>query len=503
MNDLIYDTIRADGRKKAAGGQTVIECIASCDKEIKKILGVSCECVSAAAEALSGEAKISGSVNFKAVYLSVENTLESFDYFVDFTQSVEGDVLPGMKTETNVSILDIETQASNATRIKMSAVADIMVETFISEEVKLLTGAGEDCLKRTKNVTMERRASHGEGTFDISEEFEASCGVAKVLITDISAIICDYKCGIDNVLVGGEAAVNMVYAGAAGEIITKSFIMPFSEEVAIPGAFAGQKACGDVKVAGMNVVIGEGEASKIVKVELKLKISAETYEESDAVLICDLYSPCCELETTMGKKTMTRFCQSKFMEEKINATASLDVEMAGIKDIIATGASRNNIAAVIPKEGAVVVEGVVCGAVIYEDAEGEINSVQVELPYSLEMKADVNEKSIVKGKGIVSNIYARARREREIEAIAELKFSVEIFECDELVYIQEVKEGEVRQVNQCALSMYITSKGETMWEVAKALGMRPEEILKQNPEISEPLAENSKLYVYRKLPADF
>ncbi|MBO6262987.1 MAG: hypothetical protein J6N93_01770, partial [Clostridia bacterium] len=59
-------------------------------------------------------------------------------------------------------------------------------------------------------------------------------------------------------------------------------------------------------------------------------------------------------------------------------------------------------------------------------------------------------------------------------------------------------EGEARPVNDSAISVYVPSVGDGLWEVSKNLGVDGDEIMKYNKDITFPLTGNERILIYRR-----
>ena len=59
--------------------------------------------------------------------------------------------------------------------------------------------------------------------------------------------------------------------------------------------------------------------------------------------------------------------------------------------------------------------------------------------------------------------------------------------------------GEEKERNDSALSLYIVSEGDEMWDVCKALTATPDDVLAQNPSLSLPLAPGDRVVYFRTL----
>lgn len=499
-----FDNIKTDGKKTITKKEISVGCNISPQEQkgIKKILGVEGSARITNNETLVDEIKLNGLVNFKVLYLDSENEMRSLDYIAEFTDSVsQQGVSLQSKISALASVKDISVSATD-NQIKLMALTEIVIDELFSEEINALVGVSDNCLKRVKEIRVQNLTGSGTGSFEIAEEFETNTNIEKVLLFDSAAVVTDVKCGIDSVLVSGEVITDIIYKGATG-IITKCFSMPFSEEVTVNGAFAGQKVSVRAEITDSKIILSGNETNNLIKAQVQLKISANAYEDKQIEVISDIYCAEKEIVKETVSKNTEYFTGCKFFDEKINGTAQLDVQMTAIKDIITTSASRSVLVNLIPGTDSVTAEGVVSAAVIYNDDNGEINSVQVELPYSIELRVEnLSLNGKIKGTAVLSNIYARAKRDKEIEAIAELKFCLEIFDSGCIEYISSIEEGEDKIPPKNAISVYLAEKGETMWDIAKALNMKPDEILKQNPDLKEPLENNMPVCIFRKISLD-
>ena len=48
-------------------------------------------------------------------------------------------------------------------------------------------------------------------------------------------------------------------------------------------------------------------------------------------------------------------------------------------------------------------------------------------------------------------------------------------------------------------SIFMTEKGEELWQVAKRLHCEPESLQKNNPDLQFPIKTGQKIYVYRQI----
>lgn len=118
---------------------------------------------------------------------------------------------------------------------------------------------------------------------------------------------------------------------------------------------------------------------------------------------------------------------------------------------------------------------------LYRDENG-LSSVSLEVPYSLPfLSENANATDDVSARGAVIKAQAKLKREREIEVTAELGFMTESVKRVDAEYIAEAEVGEKIEVNKSAVSVFVADEGDTLWDAAKALSARPDDIQSQTP----------------------
>ena len=58
--------------------------------------------------------------------------------------------------------------------------------------------------------------------------------------------------------------------------------------------------------------------------------------------------------------------------------------------------------------------------------------------------------------------------------------------------------GEAELESECAVSVYVPTAGDTLWDTAKKLGKTPEQVQAANPGLTFPLSGGERIVVYRK-----
>ncbi len=216
--------------------------------------------------------------------------------------------------------------------------------------------------------------------------------------------------------------------------------------------------------------------------------------------IVDLYSPTNALQ--VGKETVRFDKQNGVMrfEERISGSVAVDDGDEGIKNIISSVVTQNTLSNIVAMQDCILAEGILNTCVIYMSEGGNIKCIQVELPYSLQFdKEGVSAGDILCGSAIATDCSHKVKRDREVELTANIVLSICSKTPVENVVIKALEEGECLEVNSSAISVYLPSKGESIWQVAKTLGMSIESIMEQNPNLNDVMQGDERIVIYREV----
>ncbi len=122
------------------------------------------------------------------------------------------------------------------------------------------------------------------------------------------------------------------------------------------------------------------------------------------------------------------------------------------------------------------------------------------MPYSLQFdKEGVSAGDILCGSAIATDCSHKVKRDREVELTANIVLSICSKTPVENVVIKALEEENVLRSIQ-ALSAYISqAKGESIWQVAKTLGMSIESIMEQNPNLNDVMQGDERIVIYREV----
>lgn len=460
-------------------------------ENISKILSLAVDGKCVSATAYDGYAEIEGRVNFKLLYLNVESAPKGVDYNADFTVKIEGDFMPDTVLRCDVDVVEADVEADET--LKLSAVIDVSACGVTTSEIEALSDA-EKCFKTNSKVCLPSFVCSKAVAVPVEDEFQAG-DVNTVLLLDTACIVKKAEAGEGSVSVDALCFATVTYTDN-GQITSKTLEIPISEEIIADGAMPGDNVYADAFIKGGKIVLTGVANDNIVRFEADAVIKLHVFRCAETEVIADMFMLTNEITLEKDSISASFFMRENYFTERVSGTAMLSDNRAAARDIVAIPYSRCYTAKAETGEDGLTVEGVINADIIYNDENG-YNSVRAEIPFSIMIAGEFD--GTVKVKCAVEQISARVKRDREIEVNVLLGLAVYGYSTVSAEYVSSVTLGEEKEQNKSALSLYIASEGDDMWDVCKALTATPEEVLYQNPALETPFTGGEKIVFFRAL----
>ncbi len=241
------------------------------------------------------------------------------------------------------------------------------------------------------------------------------------------------------------------------------------------------------------VILTDDEAGGALEAEVTLVLT-ETFCEDAALTV--LTASCGEksvVEEVFKEKSVARFVARGTFRE--NLSGSVPVE-GTVKELFVRPGCRA-IADVTVEDGSVKVEGVAAFHVVYGTEEG-YRAERAELPFVFalpfaEARSGMTAEVGVKVADPVGNL-----RGKDVRITANVYLEVALFEKRSFRYLAEAAEGAPIPESDAGISVYFAEKGESLYAIAKNMGVLPSVLVKANPFLAEPIEENRKILVFRQ-----
>ncbi len=496
--NTVFKSVSSDYERTLDGKQIVMQCNFDTSSKggVSKVCALSGDVQITRTQVLSKQIKTSGRVSIKLVYLDAEGKLGNFDYISDFSEDINNDsVIADMPCIVRAFVVDMQSGVSG-NEIKVQTVVELAPSVVEINTLDILEDS-DNALALREDQQYQKYICAVDEEFEISDEYACGVRADDILYFDSKAIVG----GVDNsdgkMSVTGQIEVCLVYTGE-GVVSTKNLSIPFAQELAVRGD--DLSACISAKVKDSRLVIEGSDSDNVFKITVCVALQGFVMQSETVSAIVDIYSPTNALDVSSAEICFDRRDGMRRFEERISGSVGVENADESIKSILGCIVTQNNLSNLVAMDGAVLAEGVLNTSVVYENEDGACKCMQIELPYSLQFDCEeVSEASVLDGRSIAADCTYKVKRDREVEITADMIISVCIAEKVCNTVIKGVEEGDEIQCNSNAVSVYLPSKGESIWQVAKTLGMSIDGIKEQNPDLGALMNGDERIVIYREI----
>lgn len=497
----VFQTFKLDSQKRVCS-QAVVEArlLPPSGVAIASVLSEVSDCVASVSEVFTGEARYSGRVNFKVLFVDSDSHNHCLDYNADFSDKIAAEELTSSSKPIIIAkIIDTDTVSVSESEIKLACVVEITMIFSVCEPTAMLMNGGENVYTHDDRLEYNRLIAECGECFEVTDSLN-DVKASNLLLSQARIVVTRKTANLDSILVEGNIICDLVCETEGDMIMSYQRVTPFSREISAFGTRADYFV---FAVATLNTckaeIISDGEIFN-AKMDYTICIKAAVFMEDMCNPIVDAFCITNELLSAgqSVKVKRNKICPS--FNDRVEGSVTLDINMPIVDNILAVTSLKLNVTSAIARNGKITFEGVASGDVLYYSAEhNSKNSVAVELPFCITVSANVKEGDECAASGTVTNVTAKIRRGNEIDIKADITIDVSISENAVKYVITELKMGEERALPTGAFSIHIAKADETLWQVAKALSSTPENILLQNPELTLPLVGGERIICYRHL----
>ena len=462
------------------------------ENEVKKVLNLTAKSSIVASDFAGGTVSVSGKIFVSALYLSVDGSVEQANTVVEFVQ----------KQQTNFTLLDsfacdnvqIEYFTGSGTDILCSICHNLEVVGNFKYEVPAFEENENHLVLSKKTENVLSFVASAEDNFVFAEENESNIKNMNILNVNATSSLLSAVCLVDKVVVEGKVIAEIVYKDSDSiSTIQKEF--EYKQEIAANGTLPNMKAYAFVTVKNATITPEEKEDKTNLVCAFDVFAKCYVYDESVIEVVDDLFSLSHEVNLVEGfieTKNFKRMSQG--FDTILSSTNVADIE--NFDDVQTVFDPKFVVKQVTEEDGKAVVDGEIIAKALY--TAGSENCV-------LEIKTDTKfeiEKEAVESVGSIYVIVQvsgfKVKAGKELETTFKFEHQSEIETTASFNYVEKYDEVKEKNAEQGGIKVYITKQGETLFDVAKVLSVKPEIIASQN-EVLDIFESGEKIYVYSQV----
>lgn len=476
---------------KRVESQSVVECRFPQSSEITEVIAVYPQVSVTSCEVSSGRVNYSGKLILTIVYCDEGGKLCRMQKGAEFSHFADDDILAPAQNGVCTLVCEKTNVRREGSSFVISAIISADVKVYARAE-RTFISAAEGAFVKTETVGFTSVVTF-TGESEVEDDFDAD-SVVDVLIPCAKAVVLSSVCGTGEVETSGEIYLSL-FAMREQSPVCLERIIPFKCTVPCDDAHAGVRAATIVEITDLNVTANVNEDRGKCQINFVCNLSlsgwfADAHGEEAAV---DAFSDTNEVKLGYEVECMPRCVDVKVYTERVSGLAATKSKL---------GYDCKFLAAALPQAECAYnsetgcVEGAVNTVLIYEQG-GEIKSTEVNLPFAVTLNGVAEAGQKVIKDVAVCGVSVRLKAEGEAEAEATLKISACVCEESTVRYLNQIEEGEAVEVNDCAVSVFLPTAGDGLWDIAKKLKKSPSEVSACNAELEFPLTGKERIIVYR------
>ncbi len=501
MAEPTYENIKISVEKERVIDTIKAECRTDIESQnVKKILCVTPRVFGVSHRVKDSGIEYNGKIVFYTFYLDNENKVKKSECANEFLG-----VIKGVNSEENTSFKLVVTAGNgeyNLSGINVVLATSLTVTVTPCERVETKAFvSGEGIVTNNAEITTVKSFGVKTAVCPIEEEFEIPFAVLDVLSQKAEVIITASQSGVGCIIVDGEVCASMVLLqkNDKGDIIKEGKKFPFRIEIEHDDALPSAEATVLAQIKGLNtdVQVDEEGDKSVARISLSVEMQGEVFFQEEKTVADDLFCPAMHLD--IEKKEYSFYTPEKICaySERTKGRASLQELPAGSR-VIAVCDERVEIVSYTLKEQSVIVEGVLSMNVLFRDGENNVFCVKTQTPFEKTLANSDCVCDNLQIEGVAENSSARLISLSEIELDCVIRFTLRTRRKQTISVITAITEGEKREVNDSAISVYIPLANESLWSLSKRLCVCPDDLLATNKDLQFPLTGKERIVVYRQ-----
>ncbi len=488
-----YETYRYVGETCRLQSQSIVECRLP-GSEISGILAVHAKAVPVDCACSDGEVTYNGKVLLIIVYEDGERKICRAERGAEFFHKAENVAITPACFAKSVLTAENVTYRREGSGLYISVVVNAALTVYGSHQIEYLAG-GEDIVLQKGSMTVCRNICVS-GETESEDEFETDY-VGDILLHSENAVVNHVAANAGQIEVEGELNLNICVLKNDDSVCSYERLIPFRMQIPCDEAFGRVVAGAKVNVKSAYLTAGTDEEKGKSKVVLTYCLAADCFLsiKEEIGVVSDAFSTESELRLKRvndGGRYLTSHIKCT---ERISGVAALSPQPEG--EFVLQSAVLPRAEIICRKgERGMEAEGIAQAEILLVAADGSHRNATLSLPFLFPIEADGD---IVEADCVLCGLNVRRKKNGETEAEGTLKISLRVYEEREWEYVSEATEGEKYAENDSAFSVFLPKAGEDLWQVAKRLKREPAEVQKSNPELTFPVQEGEKIFIYRQI----
>ncbi len=485
MSKCHYETYRYTRELCRVENQSIVECRFP-GAEIVSVLAVQARVIESECTCADGEVKYNGKLWLGLVYEDGSGSICRAERGAEFFHKAAcADVSPACLAKGAFSTQNI-THRKDGASTYVTVLLNAEIQVYTQAEIGYLTGGDGVIVKQEKLPVVGVYTAKGET--EETDEFDVD-GVTDILMHEesVQLLSCTMRSG--EIELVGEICYDVCALQEKGGIVRYERILPL--KIALPCEEGSEEdgVKGALEIRRAEVSLNVNEEDGRAKISFLCVVNADCvgYQTALVSMGTDAFSPVQKLSLKRQKVAGRYASFQKTETRRVAGTASVSFAEEGWSLVCAF------LPSVEISQSGEVLEGVLEAQALLKNADGSYRVSTLSLPFALDIRTDGEEEIACTVTGLSVRGFGK-----ETQMEGTLKVTMTGYGQMETEFVSQAELGEAIAKKESSITIFLPRKGEELWEVAKKMGVAPEEVEKCNPTVHFPVEEDERIVVYRQ-----
>lgn len=450
----------------------------------------------------SGRTDYSGKVSVKILYVDVDGVFNTLSETTTFNESMFDSAIT---SDCRVVLTNI--QSSNAVEFDeryLKLVCEFNGNAYFNMNIgmSVLNEDIEGVICKKSFLKAMTNIQVVDNSCTVDSEVNIKGRVAKILLCENKACITDVVPFEGYALITGIVSTNILYEEDDEEVVIKckSEYSQFKTEIELgmcdKSCMIDIESMVDIGHTVTNTELNEDSAT--VKCEIGIQFEGFVYKEINFEMNEDVYSIDNEISLNTAERTIYHKIPIVSIKDEVNGEVELNANEPLIEDVLGVMGATATLTQSRIEEDTLTLEGLIGATVLYKEESGNILSTYAEIPFVLTHKLEQFGFIACTHFDIVPvSSKVKAKRSSVLDIDFEINVCGHIYIKENRNVLENIKFGKQISYGDIAFQIYIIQPDEDMWRLCKRIRIAPNELLKTNKDLVEPLRAGDKVVVYR------
>jgi len=469
---------------------------------IKTILNVSCCIFDEKVETASGKAVVSGKFCIKVLYLDTDNITNTITDNQPFNETILDNSITSDCHIDLANITVLTNPTSNDGNLKVECVLSFTPMLYLNLAMKNLDITSEDYVAKKSTFNTFCMANKIKQSFNHTSNMETRDNISKILF--FNSTFCPYSVTTQDgyATIEGKIFTKVIYETTENDNTQIKELNDFSTvktDVEIENLSQNSILDLNFRIDNSydNISIDQDDNINTIIIENKIKICGVELKQVSVDIFEDLFSVYNEIELTKSEREYIENINIKSINEIVVGETNLNKDEPAIDEIVTNSNVETEITNSYIKNNTLHIEGIITSTLIYIDENKEYQNKQLETPFIINTKIEMDNLCSNHINIVVSSTKTRVRRGTVIDSEYELFINVCLYKFNSKEILDNLITGKTLDFSQYDYQIYIAKQNETMWELCKRIKCYPDNLNTYNKNLPSQFVGGEKIIIKR------